>query len=98
MNKKLGWWGVLFVGCATFIAGASETESPPAATAANPTASATPSLPTNEVMRHFRSLEDPQLSPDGSHALLQVSESAADGGKSHIWLLDTGGGAPRQLT
>lgn len=55
-------------------------------------------LPSNEVMRHYRSLRDPQLSPDGTRALLQVSDSTADGGKSHLWLIDVGGGPPRQLT
>ncbi len=69
--------------CATLAAGGSEGEG---------------AFPSNEVMRHFRSLEDPQLSPDGSRALLQVNDSAADGGKSHLWLLDVAGGMPRQLT
>src|SRR5215469_2194685 len=72
-----------------------------ATTAAAAPESATASqkqFPTNELMRHFRSLEDPQLSPDGTHALLQVKDAAADGGKSHIWLLDVHGGEPRQLT
>jgi dipeptidyl aminopeptidase/acylaminoacyl peptidase len=55
-------------------------------------------FPSNEVMRHFRSLNDPQLSPDGTRALLRVDDAAADGGKSHLWLIDVGGKAPRQLT
>ncbi|MBS0417041.1 MAG: S9 family peptidase [Proteobacteria bacterium] len=55
-------------------------------------------FPSNEVMRHYRSIHDPQLSPDGKHALVRVNESAADGGKSHLWLIDIGGKGPRQLT
>lgn len=57
-----------------------------------------PQLPSNELMRHYRSLSNPQLSPDGTRALLQVTDSTADGGKSHLWLIDVGGGDPRQLT
>ena len=56
------------------------------------------SFPSNEAMRHFRSLNDPRLSPDGNRALLRVDDSTADGGKSHLWLIDVGGKKPRQLT
>src|SRR5580698_10860238 len=65
---------------------------------AAPAAEEPDSFPSNEVMRHFRSLNDPQLSPDGTHALLRVDDGAADGGKSHLWLIDVGGKKPRQLT
>ena len=61
-------------------------------------AEAPDSFPSNEAMRHFRSLNDPQLSPDGTHALLRVDDAAADGGKSHLWLIDVSGRKPRQLT
>ena len=37
-------------------------------------------FPANETLRHFRSLNDPQLSPDGTRALLRVDDGAADGG------------------
>jgi dipeptidyl aminopeptidase/acylaminoacyl peptidase len=49
-------------------------------------------------LRHLRSLDDPQLSPDGKQALLHVLEPTADGGKGHLWLIEVGGGAPRELT
>lgn len=55
-------------------------------------------LPTNEQMRHFRTMHDPQLSPDGRTVLVVLADSTADGGKTHLWLVDTGGAAPRQLT
>ena len=58
----------------------------------------TPKFPSNEVMRHFRAMREPELSPDGKHALLRVDDAAADGGKSHLWLIDIGGNTPRQLT
>lgn len=63
-----------------------------------PAAEAPDQFPSNEQMRHYRTLGDPQLSSDGKHALLQVNEAAADGGKSHVWLIDVEGGLPRQLT
>ena len=65
---------------------------------AAPAAEEPDSFPSNEVMRHFRSLNDPRLSPDGTRALLRVDDAAADGGKSHLWLIDVGGKKPRQLT
>jgi dipeptidyl aminopeptidase/acylaminoacyl peptidase len=55
-------------------------------------------FPTNEEMRHFRLLSDPRLSPDGTRAVVVVNDATADGGKSHLWLVDCGGGSPRQLT
>lgn len=58
----------------------------------------TPQFPSNEVMRHFRAMHEPELSPDGTRALIRVDDAAADGGKSHFRLIDIGGKAPRQLT
>lgn len=57
-----------------------------------------PAFPANEVMRHYRAMHDPQLSPDGKRALVRVDDAAADGGKTHLWLIDVGGKAARQLT
>lgn len=57
-----------------------------------------PAFPTNEDLRHFRSLDDPRLSPDGRQVLLRVVDSTADGAKSHLWLVDIEGNSPRQLT
>jgi dipeptidyl aminopeptidase/acylaminoacyl peptidase len=56
------------------------------------------SFPANEVMRHYRSISDPRLSPDSKFALLQVRDSAADGGKGHLWLVPVDGSEARQLT
>lgn len=55
-------------------------------------------FPSNELMRHYRAMHDPQLSPDGKRALVRVDDATADGGKSHLWLIDVGGKGPRQLT
>jgi dipeptidyl aminopeptidase/acylaminoacyl peptidase len=55
-------------------------------------------FPTNEQMRHYKEMGDPQLSPEGQRVLVQISDATADGGKSHLWLVEVGGGAARQLT
>jgi dipeptidyl aminopeptidase/acylaminoacyl peptidase len=57
-----------------------------------------PSFPTNEQMRHYKSIGDPQLSPNGKQVLVRITDATADGGKGHIWLVDANGGAARQLT
>ena len=54
--------------------------------------------PTNEQLRHYKSMQDPRLSPSGKQVLLRVSDATADGAKSHVWLLEVQGGEPRQLT
>jgi dipeptidyl aminopeptidase/acylaminoacyl peptidase len=55
-------------------------------------------FPTNEQLRHYKAMGDPQLSPDGKSVLVRITDATADGAKSHIWLVDVGGGAARQLT
>ncbi len=58
----------------------------------------TPHFPTSEDLRHTRAIGDPQLSPDAKQALIAVTDSTADGGKSHLWLVDISGNTSRQLT
>lgn len=55
-------------------------------------------FPSNEDMRHVRSMSQPKLSPDGRSVLIQITDTTADGGKDHIWLLDVQTNAARQLT
>jgi dipeptidyl aminopeptidase/acylaminoacyl peptidase len=55
-------------------------------------------FPTNEQMRHYRTMDSPRLSPDGTMALVRVHDATADGGKTHLWVTPVGGGAARQLT
>ena|SRR5271165_4715751 len=67
------------------------------ATAAN---SAALSFPTNEQLRHLKTMSDPRLAPDGKRILIRVTEATADGAKSHLWLTGIVGplpwtGAPR---
>src|SRR6201987_6200975 len=71
----------------------------PATTSDAPTANgAALSFPTNEQLRHFKSMSDPRLAPDGKRILLSITEATADGAKSHLWLTGAGGEEPRQIT
>lgn len=55
-------------------------------------------FPSNEDLRHFRTLSDPRLSPDGNRVLFRVTDATADGGRSHLWMADVDGKNARQLT
>src|SRR5260370_9753711 len=55
-------------------------------------------FPTNEDLRHLRTISSPQLSPDLKHVVVTVQDSTADGGRTHLWLLNTDGSPYRQLT
>ena len=57
-----------------------------------------PHFPTSEDLRHTRAIADPQLSPDGKQAVITVTDSTADGGASHLWLVDIASNTSRQLT
>lgn len=43
-------------------------------------------------------MSQPRLSPDGHSVLVQISDSTADGAKTHIWLVDVQQNTARQLT
>ena len=55
-------------------------------------------FPTNEDLRHLRTISSPQLSPDLKHVVISLQDSTADGGKTHLWLLNTDATPYRQLT
>ena len=55
-------------------------------------------FPSNEEMRHFRAMNAPRLSPDGRRVLVEIADSTADGGRSHLWLVELSGSSARQLT
>jgi tricorn protease-like protein len=57
-----------------------------------------PHFPTNEDLRHLRQIGPARLSPDGKSVLVQISDSTADGGKSHLFLIDLAQNTYRQLT
>ena len=45
-------------------------------------------LPSNEDLRHIRRLDDPRMSPSGTRVLIHIADATADGGRSHVWLVD----------
>ncbi|MBV9436166.1 MAG: S9 family peptidase [Acidobacteria bacterium] len=55
-------------------------------------------FPSNEDLRHYRSMRTPRLSPDGHRVIVAVGDSAADGGKQHVWLVDIDSNSYRQIT
>ena len=55
-------------------------------------------FPSNEELRHVRALSQPHLSPDGKTVLVQIADPTADGGKTHLWLVDIQANTSRQLT
>ena len=59
-----------------------------------------PHFPTNEDLRHLRTIGSPLLSPDGKLVLFTVTEATADGGKTHLWLAAATGSPDkaRQIT
>jgi dipeptidyl aminopeptidase/acylaminoacyl peptidase len=59
---------------------------------------AQPKYPSNEDLRHVRSMSAPQLSPGGAQVLVQIADATADGGHSHLWLVDIAANTTRQLT
>jgi len=50
------------------------------------------------MLRHFRSMDSPRLSPDGQQVLIRVIDDTAHGGRAHLWLADVSGKPCRQLT
>jgi dipeptidyl aminopeptidase/acylaminoacyl peptidase len=55
-------------------------------------------FPNSEDLRHVKGIASPLLSPDGQQVLFTLTDSTADGAKSHLWLVGVAGGAPHQLT
>jgi dipeptidyl aminopeptidase/acylaminoacyl peptidase len=55
-------------------------------------------FPDNEQLRRFKTMSDPRLAPDGKRILIRVTDTTADGAKSHLWLTGVDGEDPRQLT
>lgn len=55
---------------------------------------------TPELLWQLARLGAPSLSPDGRHAVCSVTryDTERNEGRAALWLLDTTGGAPRQLT
>lgn len=59
---------------------------------------AEPHFPSNEDIRQIREAREVQLAPDGTHVLTVITDTTADGGRPHLWLLNRTTGERRQLT
>ena len=59
---------------------------------------ADPKFPTTDDLRHIKAVGAAALSPDGKEVLFTLTDTTADGAKSHIWLVPVSGGQPHQLT
>ena len=61
---------------------------------------AEPHFPTTDDLRHLKAMGGPELSPDGKQVLFVVTDSTADGAKSHLWVVAANGDKDslRQLT
>src|SRR5579859_1000517 len=59
-----------------------------------------PHFPSSEDLRHIKGIGSPLLSPDGKQVVFVVTDSTADGAKSHLWIVSTSGDKDslRQLT
>ena len=57
-----------------------------------------PHFPNSEDLRHVKAIASPLLSPDGQQVLFTLTDSTADGAKSHLWVVPISGGAAHQLT
>lgn len=59
-----------------------------------------PRFPTTDDLRHIKAISGLALSPDGSQVIFAITDSTADGAKSHLWLVSTSGAADtlRQIT
>jgi len=85
---------IAFATLALSLFSANAQTSPASATAP------TPHFPTNEDLRHLKSISAPLLSPDGKQVLFTVAHTTAEGAASHLWIVptSTGGEKARQLT
>src|SRR3979411_35523 len=54
-------------------------------------------FPTNEDLRHLRTISSPQLSPDLKQVVVTLQDSTADGGRTSLWLLNNDGSPDPQL-
>ncbi len=92
MPTSLRLFLLVFVVCATCFLPASGqaggTSTPAAET----------HFPSSEDLRHLRSVGAPRLSPDGKLVAFTVTDTTADGAKTHLWMVPTSGGPARQIS
>lgn len=54
--------------------------------------------PGNEDLRHIRTLSDPHIAPAGAKVLVHIADTTAQGGRTHLWLVDVAENESRQIT
>jgi dipeptidyl aminopeptidase/acylaminoacyl peptidase len=54
--------------------------------------------PSNEDLRHIRGLSDPHIAPGGGRVLVHIADATAEGGRTHLWLVDVARNESRQIT
>jgi dipeptidyl aminopeptidase/acylaminoacyl peptidase len=93
------WTCLLLAGAAMAIPAAAQTASPAAPqSATNPSPGVLAGFPMNDEIRtKVRELRGLAVSPDGKSILAGITDTTADGGLPHLWLLGPGM-KPRQLT
>jgi len=91
--------GLLLAGAAIAMpAAAQTTASAPPPSATNPSPAALAGFPMNDEIRtKVRELRGLAVSPDGKSILAGITDTTAEGGLPHLWLLGQGM-KPRQLT
>ncbi|MET0307624.1 MAG: prolyl oligopeptidase family serine peptidase [Sphingomonas sp.] len=92
------WTGLLLAGAAIATPAAAQTA--PAAThsANNPSPAVLAAFPMNDEIRtKVRAMRGLAVSPDGKSVLAGITDTTAEGGLPHLWLLGPGA-KPRQLT
>lgn len=100
-NRKtaIGRVALLLAGAAIAAPAAAQTAAPaPTHTAASPSPAVLAGFPMNDEIRtKVRAMRGLSLSPDGKSVLAGITDTTAEGGLPHLWLLAQGA-KPRQLT
>jgi dipeptidyl aminopeptidase/acylaminoacyl peptidase len=56
-----------------------------------------PHFPRNDEIRNVRAISGAQISPDGTHVLTAITDTTADGGRSHLYVLNRDGSRYQKL-
>jgi dipeptidyl aminopeptidase/acylaminoacyl peptidase len=93
------WTSLLLAGAAITSPAAAQSAAPAASQgAANPSPAVLAGFPMNDEIRtKVRAMRGLAVSPDGKSVLAGITDTTAEGGLPHLWLLGPGA-KPRQLT
>jgi len=98
-TARSAWGCLLLAGTAIAMPAAAQVVTPAASLGAtNPSPAALAGFPMNDEIRtKVRELRSLAVSPDGKSILAVITDTTAEGGQPHLWLLGPGM-KPRQLT